>query len=246
MIWLMLSTALALHPGTVSGEWKKLAPLLREHAVIKPELVSEDFAAIAAGEVVQKRWARGEGVDGVLGAKFTTRPRDALWVAIQDDQHDKLAKGLTEVHVPGSSDARELLYQRLSLPWPLSARQWVIALENNLKLWQATSGAAWERSWTLADPKTAPTSDPKAEWTPVNEGNWMLVSIENGTLMIYTVRADVGGVVPGEAVVRWAMSTLEGMLQHVEERSAVVPAHYDKAHDPFYRPDGSPIPPGSL
>lgn len=199
-------------------------------------------ARLAAGEVVRTREDLA-GADRVIGALWTDRPRDALWIAILDDAHVDLVAGLTEAQLPGTGPLRKVLYQKLDLPFPLTDRQWVIDIQSNTALAATSAGQVWERSWVLGDPKAAVDADPDAIWTTVNEGGYLLIDAAGGTLLVYHVRSEVGGNVPDDASTRYAWSTLEELLRTTERRADAVPAHCDAKHAPVVRPDGTPIPP---
>ena len=211
-----------------------------------PLLEPRDFPRLAQGGIVRHR-QHLDDADRVYGAVWTDAPREALWIAIIDDQHDTLVGGLTERPLPASTATRKLLYQHIDLPWPVSDRQWVIEITNNRALWAATGGGLWERTWVLGDAQGAVdaglTLQGDAVWLPVNDGGWLLADVAGGTLLAYNVRSVVGGNIPDEASVRWAYSTLDDMLEHVIDRAAVVPAHYGPAHDPILRPDDTPVSP---
>jgi hypothetical protein len=197
---------------------------------------------MAKGEVARRRLPL-EGADRVVGAMWTDLPRDAIWIAIQDDAHDKLVDNLRETRLPDTPSGHKRLYQHLDFPWPFTNRQWVIDIRDNPVLADATDGASWERTWDLADPALAPAPDPEGIWTPVNDGGWLLVTAGGGTIVVYHVRSVIGGAIPAEVVTRWAMGTLEQMLRHVEKRAQEIPGHYGADHTPIIRPDGSAIPP---
>ena len=215
------------------------------NAASRPLRLSDSqVQTLAAGRVARAR-VQHDGADGVLGAVWSALPRDDLWIAILDDKHDTLVQGLFEEQLPGTSSARKLLYQRVDLPWPFDDRQWVIDIRNNGSLCASSKGAVWERTWTLADPSIALSATPDALWVPVNDGGWTLVQVAGGTLIAYQARTVIGGVVPDEAVTRYAMSTLEEMLLHVVNRATNLGNHYGPGHEPLYRPDGTPVPPRS-
>ena len=189
--------------------------------------------------------------DRVVGAAWSALPRDALWVTILDDACHTLVKGLTERHLAPELPGQKILYQHLRLPWPLSARQWIIDIRNNDSLYHSSAGGLWERTWTLAERREeraamigeAGFPEPGAVWTPLNEGGWLLLDVGEGTLLVYHGRADVGGAVPAELSTRFALSTLEELLRGVIERAEQVSGHYRTGHTPVVRPDGSAIAP---
>lgn len=236
--------------ATLAGAWSGWQQALALHGRASVELDPADLATIAAGEVARHR-SHLDGIDRVVGATWSALPRDALWVAILDDTCDQLVSGLTERHLPPELPGQKILFQHVDLPWPFADRQWILDIRNNRPLYAATGGGAWERGWTLADRQeqrrtqvphpTLPAAD--AVWTPLNEGGWLLLDAAGGTLLVYHARADVGGAIPDDVATRFALATLRGMMRHVVQRAEQIPTHYDAAHAPLERPDGSVVPP---
>jgi hypothetical protein len=239
----LIQIALALPPAaTLSEDWARH----QKHASKLPQfnigLEQKDFAVLAKGEIVRKRLVL-DGPDRAVGAVWSALPRDALWIAILDDAHTALVKGLHEERISGDPGGDKLLYQHLDLPWPFTDRQWVIAIQNDVPLLNATDGGVWSRTWHLADPATVPKPDPDAIWTPMIDGSWLLISAGGGTIAVYQVRTLIGGAIPMEAVTQWALRALDEMLNKMVLRAGEIPAHYDGEHTPFARPDGSVIAP---
>lgn len=242
----LLAVGLALatpEASALKSAWEAALPAMKADARLPVTLPESAFAKLAQGEVARVREDL-PGADRVLGAVWTDAPRDALWIAILDDQHFTMVSGLYEHQLPGTGALRKLLYQRLDLPWPLQDRQWVIDIRSNTALYARSSGSVWERSWTLGDPSLEPQSSPDAVWSSTNEGGWLLMDAAGGTLAVYHVRAEIGGNVPDEASTQWAWSKLEELMRGTVTRATTkIPGHYDAAHDPVARPDGSVIPP---
>lgn len=227
-------------PAALSRDWSARAAAMTQQAWRPVALSAAQLGVLAAGDVVRAR-EQLEGADRVLGAIWSSHPRDHLWIAILDDKHDTLVRDLFEQQLPGTVPQRKLLYQRLDLPWPFDDRQWVIEIRNNPSLWAATDGLIWERTWRLADPGLAISATPDALWTPVNEGGWTLVDAAGGTIVLYHARTVVGGAIPDDAVASYAMAKLEEMMRHVVSRAASLGDHYGPDHERLYRPDGSAI-----
>jgi hypothetical protein len=231
----------AVDAATLRAAWESHRPALDASARY-PLAFDDGFWARVAGGQVGRRRDGLDGSDRVVAAIFVPAPRDRVWVAVQDP-HGEIVEGFVDEELPSSTFERRVVYQRITLPWPLAPRQWVIEVRYNTALFASTSGGVWERTWTLSDQRGAPSEDPKAVWLPVNEGGWFLVEAAGGTLIGYHVRTDVGGLVPHEAATRWSFSTLTGLLEGIRDRSLTrVPSHYVGDHPAVRRPDGSPIP----
>lgn len=260
LLLLLTTTSPAASPEGADAEalvraWAGWQEALRRHGRYAVELDPADLRVVAQGDVARHR-SQLDGIDRVVGATWSDLPRDALWVAILDDTCDQLISGLTERHLPPERPGQKILFQHVDLPWPFADRQWILDIRNNRELHAATGGQAWERAWTLADrqvergaavPQPAPPHPtlPAADavWTPLNEGGWLLLDAAGGTLLVYHARADVGGAIPDDAATRFALATLRGMMRHVVARAGVIPTHYDAAHAPLERPDGTVVPP---
>lgn len=243
MLLFLSQIALALPlAATLSEDWANHQKKALNRAQFDVLLDQADFAVLAKGEVVRKRVGL-DGPDRALGAVWSALPRDALWIAILDDAHGDLVKGLREERISGDPGGDKLLYQHLDLPWPFTDRQWVIEIQNDVSLLDATDGGVWSRTWHLADPAKVPKPDPAAIWIPMNDGGWLLISAGGGTIAVYQVRSVIGGAIPMEAVTQWALRALDEMFKKMVQRAGEIPAHYDGEHTPFLRPDGSVIAP---
>lgn len=238
----LIAAALAAPPSAAAlqSAWNEHKASMAAHGVHPLHPEREDFVAVANGKVAKRRIAE-DGPDRAMGMLWTPVARPALWVAVLDDIHDTVVNSLQEQRLGRTEDGRKVLYQRLDLPWPAQDRQWVIEIWNNLALERDTNGAVWERPWDLGDPAQMPTPDDKALWLPMTNGSWLLLEVAGGTLMAYSARTTIGGAIPDELVTRWAMATLDEMMEHIVDRSKSIPAHYDRNHDPVLGGDNQPI-----
>lgn len=254
MILSLLPLALAApSPQALEATWRAVTPTISQAGRLPvPSLSAADFQALSEGEILKQRAEKKGEVDRAFGIGWLPYSIDAVWIGVLDDVHDDLVSGLTETWLPGSSSAHKILYQHLDLPMPVSDRHWVIVIENTRGLYTASQGKVWERTWDL-DPRgdaalalvpAGLVEDPaSAIVTPVNDGGWYLVPAEGGVLVVYQVRTAIGGNIPDELVVQYAMSTLDELITHVGELAARAPSHYRAGHYAITRPDGSAIPP---
>lgn len=238
--WLALAVAAPPDRATLSAAWEAWRPALDTRARYAFRFDDAEWEELAAGRVARRR-ERLDGTDRVLGVVWVNAGLDTTWLAIHDP-HGTTIEDMVHEELPGSTVGRRYLYQRIGLPWPLAARQWVIEVVDNYPLAETTGGRFWERSWTLSDRRGATNEAPNAVWLPVNEGGWFLAEAAGGTLLGYHVRTSVGGIVPEEAALRWSFSTIEGLLTRIAERTTWVRGHYVGDHVPIGRPDGSPVP----
>jgi hypothetical protein len=207
--------------------------------VHRPAFSDKEWSRLAADKTVRRR-ERLDGPDRVLGALWTEASHDQLWLAIQDEGCFETLEGYVDEDLPGSTFANRTLYQRIDLPWPFAARQWVVDIRSNRALLIASDGAVWERSWTQSDRRGAKAEDPDAVWVPETEGGWTLIGLAGGTLLVYHTRASPGGAIPEEAGTQWALMTVASVVEDADERArTVIDAHYVAGHAAIERPDGS-------
>jgi hypothetical protein len=237
----------------IEAAWTQVKPRLAESGRLPvPDLQPAHWEQIASGKVVRWRQPVDAQIDGAIGVGWVDQPIEQVWVGALDDVHNHLAEGLTEVWLEGTKPGHKVLYQHYDVPQPFSDRHWVVVVQNNPDLYEATEGQVWERTWDLdargpssLDEVPADTvSEPQAAlWTPVNQGGWTLVPVGGGVLVVYQVRSDIGGNIPEELVVRFAMAGLDGMIDHLGKLAEGVDEHYVGDHFDIVRPDGSAIEP---
>lgn len=255
MLWLIPMVQAEPAPPTAfefTRVWGSALPYLDAHSRVPvPKLRPEHFEALAAGETVGFRQHVEGSVDGAVAVGWVPHPPEHVWLGGLDDVHGHLADGLTESWLPGTVPGHKVLYQHLDVPSPFRDRYWVVVVESNQDLYQASDGLIWERHWDLdargeagcledIDPELLPTDD--HVWTPVNQGAWAVLPAGEGTMVLYQLRTDIGGGVPDELVVRYAMSTLDTMMDKMSQAAAGSPTHYVDDHFAIVRPDGSEIP----
>ena len=243
MLLVLLTLCLAMAvPSTeaLSDAWSSQFKTLSEHTHQPVLLGDADFQRVSEGKIAKRRLNQ-EGPDRAIGVGWTPHSREAIWVAIIDEIHNTMVSSLVEKRLGRDDQGAKLLYQRLDLPWPFHDRQWVIAISNNTALASASGGQIWERSWRLSDPIDGDPANEQAMWIPTLDGAWIAIPVDGGTLLVYQVRTTIGGAIPDEVVTRWAMSTLDEMLENVFSRAAEIPKHYTPDHDPINGGDGKPI-----
>ena len=232
--------------------WADQLPMLEEHGTLpQPTLSEEQWQTVADGDVARWRQQVDAEVDGAVGVGFIPHPIEHIWLGALDDVHAHLVEGLTESWLEGTVPGYKVLYQHYDVPAPFSDRHWVVVVQNNPPLYEATEGVVWERLWdldergvaSLSDVPEGTVSDPsEALWTPVNQGGWILSTCGEGSLVVYQVRTDIAGNIPEELVVRFAMAGLDSMIDHLSQLAEGSPAHYVGDHFDIVRPDGTPIP----
>ncbi len=253
---LLLGARLAASPADPPGAsalraaWAAHAPAVR--GPIPAVLEAGDFATLAAGEAVTRRWdqppaeAGGRPVTWATGAIWVPTPVQAPWIEICDAPHAPPSR-LHVTRIPGPwPPGVRTVYSLLDLPWPFDDRQWVSRLEPDADL-HARDPALWRRTWRVVDPALAPDPDPDAVWMVENRGAWTMLDLgENaGTLVVFTLRTVLGGRIPAGVSQRFALLGLADALERLAARAPGMRAHYGAGHEPVYAPDGRAIPPGS-
>lgn len=231
-------------PAALHAAWSRdAATIAADSASIPTALTSRDLDALAAGDVVAHRVDSDRGAFAV-GATWVDAPIEGPWICVQDARDRPLSTSVRNEWLPGETHTRRLVYMDLALPWPIADRQWVSDLHANRVLFDGTDGRVWQRAWRVADRTLAPDPDPKAVWMTTNTGAWTLLPAAGGTLVLFSVRALLGGDIPAFLSQVGAVARLKGTLRMLSEYTATVAAHYGPAHHPVYAPDGRRILPG--
>ena len=187
--------------------------------------------------------------DGKLGqvAMVATVPVEALWKALNDDEHHDdgdVLPLLNSVVVEGEAgqSGRETFqyFNKAGL-----GRWWVNQMNMNQALYEVTDGSLWELRWHDVQeeyPGDEPPVKINARVRSLEEsvGAWLLVPLgDDCTLVEYTARGEPGGMMgtfQWMAASRTLRKTVEGMVELARE-------HLDGPHPElsFVRPDGSPM-----
>ena len=193
MVWLGVAFATSGEvTQAIASDLTRYEQLLAEHGRYSFDFTEAEIERLAAGSVVKRREKR-EGADRVVGAVWADVPLRELWVAVQDEWHWGHVSGLIEEKLPHSTFQDKILYQRVDAPWPFKDRQWVIRIRNNLDLLEASQNQAIERTWDLVPDRGATAEVEDGVWVPVNDGGWFAAPVGGGSLLVYHVRAVVGG-----------------------------------------------------
>lgn len=239
LLWLVSSAALAAPPADLARRWEVHAATIARLSEVPVPLGPDDLAELAQGQPVARRYDTAAGAYAT-GAVWIDAPIEAVWIALNDGPHDPPSR-VSLTRLPTQAPMRRA-YMLLDLPFPLADRQWVVDVRTNTALYEATDGAIWQRQWDLGDPTLAPAPDPKAVWVEENRGSWTLMSAEEGTLVLFSVRSVLGGAVPASIAQSWAAGTLKTALGRLVERGQSIPSHYAADHERVLTPSGEAIP----
>jgi len=262
---LLLALALSGADAGVRGSEEVGAALEEFNAWAKfplPTLDGGELQRLADGKVVRVRVVpddpdQPQTVGGLLRVDI---PRDAVWVALRDP-HLQEPDDVVEALLSESNDAPSRWYQYIELPWPFTARQWVIDVVDNHALASNTGNRCWEHWWDLTPqqerigaqtiaaglaPEITPDELAEAIWLPVNKGAWVLIALPSGgTLVIYHVTTVVGGSIPDKTVADFSLLRMKKLLRDVERVAGTVEDHFVPGHAPVLGGDGRAIVPSA-
>jgi hypothetical protein len=232
------------------GTWQEALPYLGDLSSVL-DITESDWEDVSTGEVVVRRLPQISGPDRVLGLSFVDESPSAVWIAIIDNPHLHLSAELLDHTMAGSSPERKLLYQLLNLPFPLSNRCWIIEISSNNDVYEGSGGSIWRREWRGVENGPASLYDLPldlqrqalaAVYTPVNEGSWTLLSIDDGVIVVYDVRADTAGNLPSGLVDRFAQDNVERTLSRLNDIAADSESHYgEEGHYTIFTPNHEPL-----
>ncbi|MEZ4650728.1 MAG: hypothetical protein R3E97_18490 [Candidatus Eisenbacteria bacterium] len=230
-----------------------------------PFLESQDLDLLANGEVVvltKKLPMPGDGEEDLryrsIALRVVDEPREVVWLSA-------LSPDLTEdgpvIEVPLSDPAKReyRVYQRITLPWPIKDRQWVIDVDVDVEASSRTGGLAWVQWWTLARdgedaarealekgivPGLGGDDFGSAVYLPANTGAWIVMELSDGrTLLAYELTLLMGGWIPDALGRRFARAQLEGLLDEVAEFAPERAETYDPSRRVIFDGWGNPVEP---
>jgi hypothetical protein len=196
------------------------------------------------------------GAKRAIGMRLSDQPKEKLWISCQDP-HFVQQSSTKELRVEFTEPDVAKWYGYLDLPWPFADRHWYVKVWNNHDIAKKTQNQAWEHPWELianggsqVRPQitqgklTGITPDmmDEAIYTPLNKGAWAVVSVNDGSLLIYHATTRVGGNIPEDAIVQFVKSGLDDMLRAIEERAQnEISTHYRGSHPLLPGGDGKPV-----
>lgn len=256
----MLTLAIVLSSTALAATADVLDALQRQAAASKhpfPTLSASNQQKLDAGEIVKLRLGGADGGHiGALGLVVTDLARNDLWMGSMD-VHTKPPSDM-DLH-PLQPLGAELYrwYGFVDLPAPFDDRHFLIRTTIDTGLSQGKGGGVWERTWGLEGgwPQTARAMVDQGRFsgvdtalfdaavgTPVNQGAWSVVTLNDGrSLVAYQVATTLGGEIPDGLLNRYMYWTLEGVLKNVVAAAGAMSAHYVAGHEPLIGGDGKPI-----
>lgn len=195
-----------------------------------------------------------------VGYLLSTASMRNLWLACQDI-HFTQNSSAKEVVIYTYPDKKADWFGYLDLPWPMSNRYWVVSVSNNTTMAQATQNTHWEHPWKLKENgiqlanqyanqgklqsiniDTHMVED--AIFTPVNQGAWIVIQIDSTySMLIYHATTVVGGNIPRDFVTQLVKSSMEDMLQTIDEKAKTdVTNHYVGDHYLITGGNNQPVP----
>ena len=221
-----------------------------------PLLKNAQVNTLKQGKVVTIIERKTDKAGRAVGMILINTDIKTLWAAYRDALHFQLQESTTEYLLSVIKPDTQIWYGYLDLPWPLTDRHWIVKTWNNYKLATKTNNACWEHPWQLmkeaeskveeklGDRKLPANLNPStAIYTPVNEGAFVLITIEpNKTLLVYHASTVIGGNIPSNLLPNFIASTFKGMLMDMRKRAEkLILGHYKAPHKKINGGDRKPI-----
>ncbi|MEM6927480.1 MAG: hypothetical protein AAF602_11150 [Myxococcota bacterium] len=238
MAWFLALPLAHAAPDDLAARWAAVQPTIAERTPVPVPLSAADLASLAKGESVASRFDTDRG-SYATAAIWVNAPIDQVWLVVCDGEHEPADR--STVRVLDAPPGIRRVHITLALPWPIADRQWVSDIVPSRGLYDATSGRVWQRTWDLKDPALATDPD-KGVWLKENRGAWTLVDVGQGTLMLFTVRTVLGGMLPASITQGWAVRRLRTQFEETEARALGMVEHYDESHFVVKSPAGREIP----
>ncbi len=242
LLVLVLAAQAAPDADALRQAWQAHATTIAAHSPVPVVLESREFRRLAKGKPVTRRRDGPEGAFAT-GAIVMDMPVEAPWIVICDAPHAPPSPVAVQRLPTEEPLGERTVYHHMDLPWPLADRQWVGHFHPNQAL-LAEDAAVWQRIWTLDDPGLAPEPDPEAVWVTANTGAWTMLDLGEDTLVVFSLRTDLGGHIPPGISQEFALLGLAHALRRLAETARTMPTHYDETHEPIPGPDGRLIPAG--
>ena len=226
-----------------------------------PKLSSSNVQKLLKGKVVTlvnngKATEKGVEKGKAVAYYISDLPKEKLWVSFQDP-HFQVQENTTELLFQKKSADNLVWYGFMDLSWPMSDRHWVVRVWNNHELAKKTDNRMWEHPWKLvkdgkeqvrskieggALPKIKKKMFDDAIYLPESTGAWVMIDVDDSTLMIYSATATVGGAVPEGLMMNFLLSSMNRFMKDGEKRArGKVPSHYNSSHKGIYGGDGKII-----
>lgn len=247
--WALVSIGWA-NADALESVWARAqSALASPSSMVLPQLSSREWGRVAEGEVVAKGWEAEGRPDGVTGVFLLSLPLESLWMAVLDDVHNDLASGLRERQLSAPDAGMKELYQRLELPAPFADRHWVLHIQS-VEITGTPGERRWQRRWDIDPageervldlPSSWQPGEEEVIWTPVNDGAWLFLELEEAVLIVYQARTEVEGWIPNRLVSAFTRGGLEDMRDRLSRAALEAPGHYDAHHLPIRDAGGRPL-----
>jgi hypothetical protein len=225
-----------------------------------PVLTTDQTEDLLEGKVVRIRRRPARDIEDpperVTGYRIVPLPRDKVWVAALDPDF-QATELLTEHLVSQEETGVSVWHQYLSLPWPVTDRQWVIRVGMHADLARESGDLVWELVWNLAPGgediarasiaagnmgQITPEIAADAIYVPTNEGSWVMFQLEEDiTLVGYRIIARVGGSIPDSWIATVGMAQLAQVLNAVARHADTITGSYDPSVHSIRGGNGEPI-----
>ena len=237
---LMLTLAAQADEGTNLHSARQSWKSLRDG--VTAEVPPSAYVSAIAGEITSGlQEDPGTGVSRAWGVGVLEVPIEAVWRGLTD--MTGFAQWMPVDFAAAISNGQRsgaVVFQFIRLPI-VSDRWWCVQQQHNAELYRASSGQAWELTWSDQHGRPACSSLPEistegmsVKWS---RGSWLLIDRGDGTTLAeYAISSHPGGNLPAEQLARFAASRVPATVAGIEALAAW------KQTQPVsgsYRPDGT-------
>ena len=234
MLWLSAALAGSADPEVVSSRLAEVVPLLpMRMATATPSIPAKAWSRAASGETVTGLTdVEGYAARIGWGVAVLDVGIERLWNGLNDELHHQEILGLGHVEVVKGQPCEDGRHVMMLMPLPIiSDRWWVADTRYNHALAEASGGLVRELVWSGVDPEEVQLSDTArglvegAVAITFNTGAWLLVALEEQTLVEYHTWSDPGGELPAGPATTIANASMAGTILTMERYARESESH---------------------
>jgi hypothetical protein len=211
-----------------------------------PEISAQTYEQALKGPVSGIHFVEGVNAAQGWGVAVYDLPIEQVWQGlVSENEHAGATPVSVSKVIKGTPHADgRLLFQFMPLPL-VTDRWWIVKLNHNKQLYEASSGRMWELFWTddlnPAHIKGTPNEAIADDGMPVawTKGAWLLARLSGErTLVEYFAWSDPGGRLPAGPASRFAGGAVKDTLSSMQEFARGMKT---RSRQSYVRPDGSPL-----
>ncbi len=209
----------------VQERLEEVSPLMGLRlAETRPPIPDAAWTKAAAGEVATGI-AEVEGHEAKIGwgVAVVEVAIDRFWRGLNDELYHQELLGMGHIELVRGSVCQDRRHVMMLLPLPLvSDRWWVVENRYARALEQKSGGSVRELSWHQVKVEASELSETAQglveDAVPLafNTGAWLLVALEEQTLVEYHAWSDPGGDIPAGPASSFASASIEDTIRTME------------------------------